>query len=624
MTSSNEIGFKAGLEVHQQLETKKLFCRCPSQLREDEPHFAVRRRLRAVAGESGKKDVAALEAESRNQTFIYHGYKDSNCLVELDEEPPHDIDEKALDTVLQIALMTNARIARVVPVMRKLVIDGSNTSAFQRTALLATNGRIESNNRPVGIQTIVLEEDSARPMQKNEHEIHYRLDRLGIPLVEIATEPGYCSPEELEQGARAIGTLLRRTCAVKRGLGTIRQDLNISITGGARVEIKGVQELDRISEFAQNEIRRQQGLLEIKNSLQQKKVSKSELDTPIVDLTHLFVASESKLLSGKPVAGIRIPRAAGLLGMEIQPERRFGSELSDYAKRRSKTKGIVHSDENLAKYPLHNEEIQIIARALGCQDDDAFVLCAGAPLETQQGLRAVQDRLKMALDGVPNETRNALENGSSEYLRPIASAARMYPETDEPFIRIHDQKIDSLKNHLPKSVSEREKAYAALGLSKQLADKMKLDNHAIFFETLCDLHINPTTAAVLLLETLPSLERQNIPSPDQASLRTLLELERDQKIDKKSFSDILTQAYQTKKNIEETSAAFLLQAIDENHVREQIQSLLQNNHELIEAKGKGALGGLMGDAMKKLGKKIPGVLLSRILAEELEKKIHKP
>jgi glutamyl-tRNA(Gln) amidotransferase subunit E len=233
------IGLKCGLEVHQQLDTGKLYCRCPSLLREGKPDFVFRRRLRASASEMGEIDRAAAEQSGRGMLFEYNSFKDCCCLVEADEEPPKPTDPQALETVLKISLMCNASVFDELFAMRKIVVDGSNTTGFQRTMLVAENGSLDLGKKKIGIQTIVLEEDACRPVEKTADKVVYSLDRQGIPLIEIATAPEIRSPEEALECALKLGELLRRTCKAKRGLGTIRQDINISIEGGARVEIKG-------------------------------------------------------------------------------------------------------------------------------------------------------------------------------------------------------------------------------------------------------------------------------------------------------------------------------------------------------------------------------------------------
>jgi len=266
-----KIGLKSGLEIHQQLDTHKLFCSCPSILKQDEPSFRIKRKLKAVSGESGKIDQAAFFEQQKDKEFIYEFYKDSNCLVELDEEPPHSINEDALKIAIQISLLLNCKIFPISQVMRKTVIDGSNTSGFQRTMLIAKDGFIETSKGKVGIDYIMLEEDAARPSPTQSQSLNnlpdsdenqntyriYRLDRLGIPLIEIATKPDLKTAEQIKEAALKIGEILR-TCKVKRGIGTIRQDLNISIEGSKRVEIKGFQDPKIMIQTVDQEIARQQ------------------------------------------------------------------------------------------------------------------------------------------------------------------------------------------------------------------------------------------------------------------------------------------------------------------------------------------------------------------------------
>ncbi len=259
-----KLGLKSGIEIHQQLDTHKLFCECPSLLRKDTPDIIVKRRLYAAAGETGKVDVAASYEEARKREFIYEAYSDTTCLVELDEEPPHEINEEALRIALQISLLLNAKPINVTQVMRKTVVDGSNTSGFQRTLLIAKDGYVDVRGKKIGIESIGLEEDAARIIKKTDKETIFRLDRLGIPLVEIATSPDINNPEEAKLTALKIGEILR-SCKVKRGIGTIRQDVNMSIKNGPRIEIKGVQEPSLISKTIETEIERQ---IKIKKKLE--------------------------------------------------------------------------------------------------------------------------------------------------------------------------------------------------------------------------------------------------------------------------------------------------------------------------------------------------------------------
>ncbi|MEM4215432.1 MAG: Glu-tRNA(Gln) amidotransferase subunit GatE [Candidatus Pacearchaeota archaeon] len=276
MIDYEKVGLKCGIEIHQQLDTNKLFCECPSVLRQDEPDIIVKRKLYAPAGEIGKVDIAAAYEQSKKKTYVYEAYSDTTCLVELDEEPPHEINQEALRIALQISLLLNAKPLAVTQVMRKTVVDGSNTSGFQRTLLLATDGYVEVNDKKIGIATICLEEDAARIIKQDENESVFRLDRLGIPLVEIATKPEISTPEEAKAVALKIGEILR-SCKVKRGIGTIRQDVNMSIEGGSRVEIKGVQEPALIAKTIETEVERQLKLLKEKKKIEPE-VRKAEID----------------------------------------------------------------------------------------------------------------------------------------------------------------------------------------------------------------------------------------------------------------------------------------------------------------------------------------------------------
>lgn len=270
------MGLKSGIEIHQQLETRKLFCECPSLLRQDEPDIKAKRRLYAAAGEAGKIDIAAAYEQSKKKQYVYEAYSDSTCLVELDEEPPHQINQEALRIALQISLLLNAKPLQVTQVMRKTVVDGSNTSGFQRTLLLATDGYLDIGGKKIGIQSICLEEDAARIIKQDKDETIFRLDRLGIPLVEIATAPDISNPEEAKLVALKLGEILR-ACKVKRGIGTIRQDVNMSIQGKARFEIKGVQEPWLIAKTIETEVERQMKLLKEGKKLEQE-VRRAEAD----------------------------------------------------------------------------------------------------------------------------------------------------------------------------------------------------------------------------------------------------------------------------------------------------------------------------------------------------------
>ncbi len=617
-----EIGLKAGLECHQQLDTGKLFCRCPSAMREDKPDIVFERKLRAVASELGEFDRAALEAFEKGITYKYEAYRDTTCLIEADEEPPKAADKEALKTILKVALLSKSQILDELFVMRKAVIDGSNTSGFQKTMLVALGGELQLSNKKVGIQTLALEEDAARPMERKEGEITYRLDRLGIPLIELATAPQLFSPEEVRECAGKIGELFRRTCRAKRGLGTIRQDINISIANGARVEIKGVQELGLIDEYVKREAQRQLALLEVKDELAKRKVSEKSLqDSAVADLGQIFSESECRFLKGKPVFGLRLHRFSGLLGKELQPGRRFGTEVADYVKVRTAVKGILHSDE-LPAYGVSEREFEHVRQKLDCVMDDAFVIVQAEKGEAGKALRMVVERCKQALVGVAEETRNALEDGNTEYSRPLPGAARMYPETDLEPVKVEGEMLAGLRKQLPLSVAEREQLYSKKGLSGKLVEGMKLSNHACLFEQLLRNGISATTAASLLLEGLTQLRREGIVNISNEMAEEALLLEKEGKVSKDVLLDFLRQRVRKPEMAAEAVLKGMkIEKAGEGKVREIISGVIEKNRQLVEKNRMHAMGALMGDAMHELRGKADGSVVSKILKEELLKRV---
>src|SRR2546421_1155505 len=437
------LDLKVGLEIHQQLATHKLFCEDASVLVDSPGGQRFRRRLRPTQSELGEVDAAAIEEAKRRLSFVYEATPNT-CLVEADEEPPHSPNPEALDIVLEIALLLDAKAASEVDFMRKIVIDGSNTSGFQRSALVALDGHLETNGKRIGVPTILLEEDAARKVSEEEGEVVYRLDRLGIPLVEIATTPDIASPEEAAKVALGIGSWLRATRRVLRGIGTIREDLNVSIRGGSRIEIKGVQELRMISTFVEREVERQRMLLEVAAELRKRGVR--SIPTGVQDLSAVFRETQSKVVAtalkkGGVVFGWSLPGYAGLLKGKLGPELAAHARVAGVA-------GIFHSDE-LPAYGITTSEVDAVRTALRTETHDAFVLIAEAQEKARSAIEEMAPRAAAAIEGVPPETREPRPDGTTVYSRPLPGKARMYPETDVPPIRVTRERLDRIREHLP-------------------------------------------------------------------------------------------------------------------------------------------------------------------------------
>ncbi|MCX8194545.1 MAG: Glu-tRNA(Gln) amidotransferase subunit GatE [Candidatus Micrarchaeota archaeon] len=528
---------KCGLEIHQRLASGKLFCRCKSDSSEEAAgqQVSFTRRLHVVKSELGEVDAASGAEAIRGRTFRYSSPARLVCLVEGDEEPPHAIDENALTAALAICHLLHARPVDRLHIMRKNVIDGSNTSGFQRTALLGLGGEVQTPSGKLAIQTICIEEESCAILEAKENSASYDLSRLGIPLVEIATAPDLKSGKEAQEAALAIGQLLRKTGVVQRGLGSIRQDLNVSIPGGARVEIKGVQDLSMIAKTIETEARRQQALLEIASEISAR-LEGRKIEPAIFDLTEIFQSTACQVLAKaiknkNKVLALPLPSLAGLLGKEISPNRRFGTELSDYA-RSMGVSGIFHSDEDLAKYGFSEDELAELKVALSIGQKDAFVLAAGEAKKAQAALFKVADRINSP--SLPGETRRANPDGTSTYLRPLPGKARMYPETDLPPVPITLKMLEEAARIAKKAQrmeEEQERLLSLLNdeLAAQLSSVRGLVSHnstfqlsattselSVFTEAI-KLGVEPKFAASTLTNTLQSLKREgeNIASLDE-------------------------------------------------------------------------------------------------------------
>jgi glutamyl-tRNA(Gln) amidotransferase subunit E len=507
------LGLKVGLEIHIQLNTRrKLFCHCPPVLRDDEPHFRLERRLHVSVSELGAVDPAVSWEVRKRRKYVYEGYRDTTCLVELDEEPPHMPDEEALVTAVAVAKMFNAKLFDEIHVMRKTVIDGSNVSGFQRTMLVAYGGRTKILGYDVGIETIALEEDAARKMGEEGKTAVYRLDRLGIPLIEIATEPMTYAPQQVGDVAWIIGYSVKITGRAKRGLGTVRQDVNVSIAGGAKTEIKGVPDLSLIPKVIEYEVMRQVNLLKIAEELKRRGVQKIELST--VDVTAAFGNTKSKLIrwvldAGGKVIAVKAPGFQKLFGFEVQPGRRFGTELADYVRAWTELGGLLHSDE-LPGYGIAAEEVREVVNRVGVE---SFVLLMGVDeKELEEAAKVVVERLNAAPLGVPEETRGANQDGTTRFLRPRPGAARMYPETDLPPIKITIELVKRAEEIAKVSLEGKLSELVSMGLSRDLALQLIKSPHLERFEEYVARFrsVPPQLIAAVLLNVARALSREGV------------------------------------------------------------------------------------------------------------------
>ena len=610
-----ELGLVAGLEIHQQLDTtSKLFCDCPTNRREPEDSIrSFTRYLHPTKSELGELDEAAVEESRVDREFEYLAF-DSTCLVEEDDEPPHRLDREALGVTLEIAALLDMEVVDRAHVMRKIVVDGSNTSGFQRSTLVATDGEIETSDGSVSVTDMLLEEESAARLEETDEGVRWGLDRLGIPLVEIGTGPDIRSPEQAREAAERIGMLLRSTGHVKRGLGTIRQDVNVSIAEGARIEMKGVQALDEIEDLVRMEVHRQVRLLELADALGERDASVGDPR----EVTDVFADTESGVIaSASTVMAVPLYGFEGLVGAEIQPDRRLGTEFSDHAKRHG-AGGIFHTDE-LPAYGVTTEEVEALKAAVDAGEGDAVALVAAAGEVARQSIEAVADRARTAMEGVPEETRGANEDGTSRYLRPLPGAARMYPETDVPPVEPDPTEVER-----PELLTEKVERYRTeYGLDAGLAEQVAYGRRMTVFEAAVGRGVDPTLAAGTLESTLTELRRDGVPVEDLSdeALLDVLALVAAGDLAKEGVDEVLrVLAENPRMDAEAAVEEAGLAGVDEIEVREAVVEVVERNADQVEREGMGAFSALMGEAMGALRGRADGEVVSEVLREEIGKR----
>jgi len=629
--SINDVGVKVGLEIHQQLATnKKLFCNCiPTDTEEYSIKF--QRKLRAVKSELGEYDPAALFEKSKSKSIIYYANSDSSCLVEQDEEPPHelDVDAKKISLIIASALKSNI-FSEIYP-MRKTVVDGSNTTGFQRTMLISQGGNFEVEGTTIGIQSICLEEDAAKNLGDEGIIRKFGLERLGIPLVEIATEPFEVKPEHIKKIALALGRILRSTKKVKRGLGSIRQDVNVSIKDGEGVviEVKGVQQLDQLEKVVEYEAKRQQGLLEISKELKKRKwIHDKEKDRK--DITELFTKCKSKIIQSaikkqQKIFAISFINMGEIFGYTPYEGIRLGKEIAELV-RFFGIGGVFHSDE-LPNYGIEEIDIENLKEFLKINEKDAFLILA----TTKEKIHIVIDQIISRIEfiknnGIPIDTRLATMNGETKFLRPRPGAARMYPETDIPPIIISNEELENAKKNIPKSwdesLLELQKKYT---LNPQLSEQIFDSRYIELFEKIVGkVKINPTFIVSILCSTITSFERNGLNSKllKNEEIEKSFQLLDEGKIAKESIEIIFENIMAGKsQSTQEAMKNASIETVNESEVEEIIKKIVENNQEIVKNQKERAVGPLMGIAMKELRGKASGELVNNLLLKNIKKKL---
>jgi glutamyl-tRNA(Gln) amidotransferase subunit E len=623
----NKLGLKVGLEIHQQLDTSaKLFCKCKPELFKEQPEITFLRKLRPTQSELGQIDPAAYFEFQKGVKILYEANTATSCLVEMDEEPPHPLNMEAVEIALTVAQMIKAEPVDEIHVMRKTVIDGSNTTGFQRTCAIALNGTIKVGQKTVPIQHVSLEEDAARKMGEEENNtIRYRIDRLGIPLIEVTTAPVINSPKEAGEIALAIGTILRATGKVKRGLGTIRQDINISTPNGALIEIKGLQELELLQLVVEYEVQRQLNLIKISQELKSR-VKGNEIKEEYFDVTNVFTQTKCKVIrkaldKNQQVLALKLPKFKGFLKRELVPNFRLGTEMADRARFWGRVGGIFHTDE-LPAYGITAEETEKLRKATKAEEQDAIVFVADKSENARDALKAVVERTREAINGVPEETRAPNPDGTTRYMRPRPGAARMYPETDIPPTQITEDLVKRASLALPELPEQKlQRLMKDYGLNQKLAKQILDSEYSELFETIIkESKVSPTTVAAFLTETLRALKRDGVQvyNVSEKQIREIFKHVGTGELTKEAIPEVVDWLSKHKdESIQETIDELGLKIISKEELEKIVDAIIEANRGLVEEREAKAFGILLGMVMKEVRGRASTALVSELLKKKL-------
>ena len=577
-----------GLEVHMQIDVGKLFCNCKSEGELLDASFT--RRLHSTSGEIGSKDISTNYEESRDRLFKYI-ISGNSCLIEADEEPPKRINPGALKAALSMSLAFGSSILERVSVMRKVVIDGSNTGGFQRTSLVAIGGEINSGGVTAGITSICLEEDSCKKVDERENLVTYSLDRLGLPLIEISTAPDMKSADEAIAIAKEIGNRMMVLGLLRKGADSIRQDVNFSM-GYGRVEIKGVSKLSSIKEILEDEAKRQEWLSKAVKIVKERGGYE---ELKFTEVSSLFRDSNSKMVirgieEGKRIFASKLSNFRGVMKTESF---RVGREIAD-ALKQININGVIHYEE-LPAYGLTLAERDMVAAQLELKENDSFLMLIINSDSVNIAKSTIESRIGKILSLDFSETRAALADNSTRYMRPLSGSSRMYPETDIPVITISSPLLESATEETPQPLSEFtadiSKKY---GISGQDAETLISERNIKKFTGIAN-DKNGKIISRIINQTIPELNKKYQREIEWENIKEVLEFCNENSLGRYSMEKALGLIYSGSRK-EDALNLKLLRPLTEGQIK-----ILIERHEIN-------LHSNIADIMKKLNALDEGVV----------------
>ncbi len=544
------VGFRSGLEIHQQLLTaKKLFCRCPAGRYSEEYNAEILRHMRPTLSELGEYDGTALMEFKTRKEIIYLIHRDTVCTYEMDDTPPFELNAEALDIALGVGMLYGCAMVDEIHIARKQYLDGSIPTGFQRTTIVGVNGSIPYKDRTINIVQLGLEEDACREVSDVGHRRTYRTDRLGMPLIESVTAPEMQTPTEVAEVAQILRRLVRSTGRVRTGAGAAREDVNVSVTGGTRIEIKGVPRIPNIPLLTYNEAMRQWNLLRLRDELHRRGITTDAFRSRTEDCTKLlrrtrYQPIRDAIAGGMFAYGVALYGFHDLLRWPTQTDTYFSREISDRVRVvacLTTLPNIIHSDS--PGETLASSEWATLRRTLGASEDDTIVLVWGNKQDVTTGAAEIVLRAKEATIGVPSETRQALADGTNGFERILPGPDRMYPDTDLPPLRITPERLERIRAHVPEPVYERERWYQELGVPADCIELLSCSPFAtLFARAVKDWGIDPVATAVILIQLPKRATRRlgTVAAFTRDQMNEVLRAVRDGSLAREGVIDVLT------------------------------------------------------------------------------------
>jgi len=615
-----KIGFKSGLEVHQQLKTStKLFCRCPAGRYSDKYNAEILRHMRPTLSELGEYDGTALMEFKTKKEIIYRINYDTVCTYEMDDTPPFMMNSEALDIALEIAMLYNANIVDEVHIARKQYLDGSIPTGFQRTAIVSVGGYIKYKDRNINLIQMSIEEDSCREVSDVGHRRVYNTDRLGMPLIETVTYPEMRTPQEVAEVNKILSRIVKSTGKVRTGIGAARQDVNVSVTGGTRIEIKGVPRIEMIPILTYNEAMRQWNLLKLRQELHNRGITPESFSARYECVTRIMRKTRYQPIKdaidrGWKVKCVVLKGFKGLLNWQTQTDTYFSREISDRVRViacLTTLPNIVHSDSMSEQ--ISSSEWTLLRKQMNASDNDTLVLVWGDDQDSETGAKEIIIRAHEATIGVPSETRQAHYDGTNGFERILPGPERMYPDTDLPPIRIDQERFDRIKANLPKTFWDRIIELKQLGFSEKEAEKIATSQYYLLFMKLVDLQIPLSLIYKVLIDFPRTMKRKNlnfsILTEDQ--IYYIFKLYKDGKIIREGIFEILKSSIANGQFVEELIPDFCSESELKIRIKEAIKQYekmkIYNPDQKIQI--------IMGILMNNLRGRIEG----RIVYESLTK-----